>query len=126
MNPNTKRQIAQDFLEKCANGDSRVAFKQYVATKNFKHHNVYYKGDPETLMLAMEENDREMPDKIFKVLRTLEDGDLVAVHSHFRQNAEDLGWAVMHILRFEEGKIVELWDMSQAVPKDMPNEHGMF
>jgi len=126
MNPMTKKQIAKDFLMKCANGDSREAFKLYVATNSFKHHNVYFKGDAETLMLAMEENDREMPDKIFEIQRTLEDGDLVAVHSHFRENTEDLGWAVMHILRFEEGKIVELWDISQVVPKNMPNENGMF
>jgi predicted SnoaL-like aldol condensation-catalyzing enzyme len=34
--------------------------------------------------------------------------------------------AVVHILRFEQGKIVEMWDVSQQVPKDSPNKLGMF
>jgi predicted SnoaL-like aldol condensation-catalyzing enzyme len=46
----------------------------------------------------------------------LEDGDLVAVHSRFRKKPNKLDWAVMHILRFEKEKIVDLWDFAQAVP----------
>jgi predicted SnoaL-like aldol condensation-catalyzing enzyme len=34
--------------------------------------------------------------------------------------------AVMHIMRFENDKIAELWDFGQPVPKDMVNENGMF
>ncbi|WP_200975199.1 nuclear transport factor 2 family protein [Echinicola sp. 20G] len=121
----TLKQTAQEFLTLCARGDSRKAFAQY-ASKNFIHHNAYFKGDAETLMVAMEENAQQMPHKIFEIKRTLEDGDLVAVHSHFRQDSKDLGAAVMHIFRFEGEKILELWDFSQPVPKDMPNENGMF
>jgi predicted SnoaL-like aldol condensation-catalyzing enzyme len=32
----------------------------------------------------------------------------------------------MHILRLKDNKIVEMWDFAQEVPKDMPNENGMF
>jgi len=125
MESKTYKDIAVDFLHSAAKGDAREAFQKYVAP-NFKHHNVYFKGDAETLMTAMEENAKQVPDKIFEVKRALEDGSLVAVHSHVRPAPEHLGYAVMHIFRFEEGKIAELWDFGQEVPAGMINENGMF
>ncbi len=121
----TKKEIAQVFLKLSAKGNSREAFRLY-AGQSFKHHNAYFKGDGNTLMIAMEEAHKLFPDKIFEIQRVLEDGDLVAVHPRVRQKPEELGAAVMHIFRFESEKIVELWDFGQAVPKDMVNENGMF
>jgi len=34
--------------------------------------------------------------------------------------------AVVHIFRFENGKVVELWDLGQQMIKDSPNENGLF
>ena len=121
----TKKEIAQDFLKLAAKGESRKAFQLYVA-EVFKHHNAWFKGDGETLMLAMEENAGINPDKVFEIQRALEDGNLVAVHSRVRQTPDDLGAAVVHIFRFDNDKIVELWDLGQAIPEDMENENGMF
>lgn len=120
-----KKKTAGDFLKLASKGQSREAFKLY-AGQGFKHHNVYFKGDGDTLMTAMEEAAKKNPDQIFEIQRTLEDGDLVAVHSHVRPNPNDLGFAVIHIFRFDADKIVELWDFGQAVPADMINENGMF
>ena len=117
--------IAQEFLQLTAIGDSRKAFALYVG-KEFKHHNVYFKGDAETLMVAMEESAKANPDRIFEIQRALEDGNLVAVHSRVRQNPSDLGVALIHVFRFEIDKIVELWDLGQAVPENSVNENGMF
>lgn len=121
----TKKEMAQHFLKLASEGKSREAFKLYVG-KDFKHHNVYFKGDANTLMIAIEEDAKMNPDKIFEIQRAMEDGDLVAVHSRFRQNPNDLDWAVMHIFRFENDKIVELWDFAQASPAEIINENGMF
>jgi len=77
-------------------------------------------------MTAMDENARQNPEKRLDVLRALEDGDLVAVHSHVRQKPDDRGAAVVHIFRFNGNRIVELWDLGQAVPPDAVNSSGMF
>jgi predicted SnoaL-like aldol condensation-catalyzing enzyme len=77
-------------------------------------------------MSAMEENARQNPHKVLEVQRALEDGDLVAVHSHVRQSPDDRGGAVVHIFRFEKDRVVELWDVGQAIPESSPNAHGMF
>jgi predicted SnoaL-like aldol condensation-catalyzing enzyme len=120
-----KKEVATEFLNLCAKGKSREAFGLFVG-ENFKHHNVYFKGDGETLMLAMEENAKQNPNKIFKIKHALEDGNLAAVHSHVRQNSSDLGVAVIHIFRFGNDKIIEMWDFGQVVTENMINENGMF
>lgn len=119
----TRKQIAEDFLRLAASGNPRKAFELYVAN-DFKHHNAYFKGDAHSLMIAMEESARTSPNKVFEIQRSLEDGELVAVHSHVQQ--ERLDAAVIHIFRFRENKIVELWDFGQQVPQESPNENGMF
>lgn len=121
----TKKEIAKDFLTLASSGQSRKAFELYVSD-NFKHHNVWFKGDGETLMTAMEENAKKTPVKVFEIQRALEDGDLVAVHSHVKPTPNDLGAAVIHIFKFDNDKISELWDFGQAVPENMINENGMF
>jgi len=50
----------------------------------------------------------------------------VVTHSRVQQKPSDLGAAVVHIFRCENGKIVELWDLGQPVPEESPNQYGMF
>jgi predicted SnoaL-like aldol condensation-catalyzing enzyme len=125
MKMKSKKEIAVEFLTLCAKGKSKEAFNSF-ADDNFKHHNAFFKGDSRTLMLAMEENAKNNPNKILKIKHALEDKNLVAVHSHVRQNPKDLGAAVIHIFRFQNNSIVELWDFGQPIPKNIINENGMF
>jgi predicted SnoaL-like aldol condensation-catalyzing enzyme len=119
------RQRAIDFLKLASKGNAKEAFSKYVS-KNFKHHNIYFKGDGESLMIAMEDNAMKNPNKSFDIKRSLQDGDLVATHSHVRQKPGDPGAAVVHIFRFEGNKIAELWDLGQPVPLETVNENGIF
>lgn len=125
MSTNDFKQIATDFLMLASKGSPREAFSKY-AGKNFKHHNIYFKGDRESLMIAMEDNAMRNRNKICDIKRALQDGDLVALHSHIRQKPGDPGAAVVHIFRFENNEIAELWDLGQAVPLETVNENGIF
>lgn len=58
--------------------------------------------------------------------RALADGDLVVVHSHMTLFPGDRGTAVTDIVRLEKGKIVEHWDVLQAVPETSANGNTMF
>src|SRR5262245_50267936 len=104
----TLKDAAIDFLRLASSGKVQKAFQLYIG-QDFKHHNPYFGGDGQTLMVAMEDNARKNPDKTLEVKRSLEDGDLVAVHSHVKQKRDDSGAAVVHIFRFENKYIVELW-----------------
>ena len=125
MKTKSQKEIAKKFLTLCAKGKSQEALDLFAA-KNFKHHNAFFKGDAKTLILAMEENARQNPNKTFEIKHALEDKNIVAVHSHVRQIPKDLGAAVIHIFRFKNNRIAELWDFGQAVPENMINENGMF
>jgi predicted SnoaL-like aldol condensation-catalyzing enzyme len=116
---------AISFIRLVGAGKVREAYDRHVGA-NFRHHNASFHGDRESLMKAMEENAVRNPNKLLDVKRTLEDGNYVAVHSHIRQNPQDLGGAAVHIFRFEKDRIAEFWDIGQAIPPDSPNEFGMF
>jgi predicted SnoaL-like aldol condensation-catalyzing enzyme len=121
----SRKQTAVSFLRLAASGNAHEAFDRYVGA-GFRHHNAYFRGDAESLMRAMDKNAAENPGKTIEFHRTLEDGDFVAVHSRVQHTISDPGAALVHIFRFQEDLIVELWDIAQEVPKDCPNEHGMF
>lgn len=118
-----QKEIAQHFLTLAANGNPKEAFALYVAT-DFIHHNAYFKGDRQSLIEAMEEAAIKQPNKKFEIQRVLEDGELVAVHSKVVK--EDMEIAVVHIIKFENDKIVELWDVGQVVLDEKINENGLF
>ena len=69
MSINDHKQIATDFLMLASKGKSRDAFSRYV-DRDFRHHNIYFKGDGESLMIAMEDNADK---RIFLIKKNYED-----------------------------------------------------
>ncbi|MGH8527328.1 MAG: nuclear transport factor 2 family protein [Gammaproteobacteria bacterium] len=120
-----RKDVAVSFLRQAASGRVREAYDKHLS-KGFRHHNPFFAGNAEALMAGMEENARQNPHKQLDVLHALEDGDLVAVHSHVRQKPDDRGASVMHLFRFEGDRIAELWDIGQPVPAESVNTYGMF
>lgn len=121
----SKKDIAKSFLQLASSGKVREAYDQYVSP-NFRHHNPYFKGDRESLLVAMEEDAVTNPNKFLAVQHAFEDGNLVAIHSRQEREQDGSDIAVVHIFRFEDDRIVELWDVGQPAPKASPNENGMF
>jgi predicted SnoaL-like aldol condensation-catalyzing enzyme len=122
--PNLK-DAAMEFLRLVASGNIREAYSKHVCPE-FRHHNPFFRGDAESLIVAMEENAAINPDKVLEILHALQDGKLVAVHSRVTLKPGDPGVAVVHVFRFQGNHIAELWDIVQAVPENSPNEYGMF
>ena len=121
----SRKDAAVEFLNLVASGNVREAFSRHVGP-GFRHHNAYFRGDANSLMVAMEENAVANPDKALEVHLSLEEGDLVAVFSRVQHNRAELGFALVHIFRFKGDRIAELWDVAQQVPEHSPNENGMF
>ncbi|PDT02304.1 hypothetical protein CO666_21290 [Rhizobium chutanense] len=61
-----------------------------------------------------------------EIVRSAADGDLVWLHVHATNGADDRGEAIVDIFRVKDGKIVEHWDVIQAVPKEAANKNTMF
>ena len=116
---------AVSFLQLASSGKVREAFEKYIGN-GFRHHNPFFEGSAGALQAGMEENARQSPDKVFTILRTVSEGDFVVTHSHVQQNPDQRGAVVVHTFRFENGHIVELWDVGQPIPESSPNQNGMF
>lgn len=54
------------------------------------------------------------------------EGDPVMLHAHAVREPGRLGTAIVDIFRVENGKIVEHWDVIQAVPEKAANQNTMF
>lgn len=125
MAPITLKEKAVDFLQRIVAGDIRGAYEEY-AGEGFRHHNPWFAGDADSLRAGMEEDEARNPGKRLDVRLLLEEGNHVAVHSRLRRGASDPDIAVVHIFRFESGRIDELWDVAMAAPDKILNENGMF
>ncbi|HWW11503.1 MAG TPA: nuclear transport factor 2 family protein [Brevundimonas sp.] len=69
---------------------------------------------------------RENPQSRVTIHRVIADGDLVALHLHSQETPDDPGRAIVDIFRVENGKIVEHFDVIQAVPATTANGNTMF
>ncbi|RPI04972.1 MAG: nuclear transport factor 2 family protein [Ignavibacteriae bacterium] len=113
------------FLQLVVAGKTREAYSSFVS-RDMRHHNIAFAGDAESLERAMREDNSLFPQKVLEVKHVIEDGSLVAVHSHIRMKSEEPGYATVHIFRFEDNHIVEMWDIVQVVPENSPNKNSMF
>jgi predicted SnoaL-like aldol condensation-catalyzing enzyme len=121
----SNKDAAVAFLQLAASGQVSEAYSRFVGI-GFRHHNPYFEGSAQALQAGMAENALQNPDKVLEVKRVIAEGEFVVTHSHVRQRPGDIGAAVVHIFRFEHGRIVELWDLGQALLEESPNEYGMF
>jgi predicted SnoaL-like aldol condensation-catalyzing enzyme len=124
--PVPKREIALGFLNQVMIGRISEAFEKYIAREGFRHHNPYFRGDRESLKAAMMEAKRNFPKSTLEVKHVFEDANLIAVHSRVQHSPDTPEIAVVHIFRIDRQKISELWDVGVQMPKDSPNENGLF
>lgn len=118
--------VAVEFMELAINDQQPQEATDRYMGDTFIQHNPQNPDGPEAFVSWATGLIATFPDVNVDVKRTLSDGDLVSVHSHFTLFPGDLGFAVVDIFRFENGEIVEHWDVSQAVPETSANDNTMF
>lgn len=104
--------------------DSEKALS-YIGTKYIQHNPIAPDGT-EGLKGLINFLKQKYPERKSSIKRVIAQGDLVVLHVHSKNTPEDRGNAIMDIFRLEGGKIVEHWDVIQAVPEKAANTNSMF
>jgi predicted SnoaL-like aldol condensation-catalyzing enzyme len=66
------------------------------------------------------------PNSHSTIVKSFVDGDYVILHVHAVREPGTRGNAIADIFRLENGKIVEHWDVTQAVPEKTASGNPMF
>jgi predicted SnoaL-like aldol condensation-catalyzing enzyme len=123
---NPKAQKAIAFLDMVFNKKKvKEGFDTYVGDKYIQHNPIAADGK-EAAITVLGHVLQQMPGWSYEFKHAYVDGDIAIVHSLVKRDANDRGSAVVDIFRFERGKVVEHWDVIQAVPEKSANNNTMF
>jgi predicted SnoaL-like aldol condensation-catalyzing enzyme len=103
----------------------KEGFDKYVGDKYIQHNPIAPDGK-EPAVEILGKALVALPGWTYEFKHAYVDGDIAIIHSHVRMKADDRGMAVIDIFRFEKGKIVEHWDVVQAIPEKSANNNTMF
>jgi predicted SnoaL-like aldol condensation-catalyzing enzyme len=120
---NKKTVIA--FYDAAINDKDFAAASAYMGDKYIQHNPLAADG-PEGLQAFLGFAKENLGGFKVEFKRVLADGDFVIVHAHAKNGPDDRGSAVMDIFRLENGKVVEHWDVIQAIPETAQNNNTMF
>ena len=104
------------------NGGELAKALSLYADQNYVQHNPHI-GDG-VKPLSELSNAGKLPQRCYDIKFVLAQNDLVWVYSKVTE--KDAVNAVVDMFRVRDGMMVEHWDVSQAVPNDMPHDNGMF
>ncbi|AWG20760.1 hypothetical protein FFWV33_03995 [Flavobacterium faecale] len=125
MNLDQNKQNAIAFYKMAYEGNPVQAVALYVG-EDYIQHNPMVGDGPQAFIAYFERMQKEFPVKTIEFVRTIAEGDLVALHTHQVWPDED-EYVTMDFFRFsEDGKIVEHWDSIQQIPKTALNANKMY
>lgn len=116
------RRMIASMINLAWNGGEVAKALSLYADENYVQHNPYI-GDG-VKPLTERANAGKLPQRCYDIKFVLTQNDLVWVYSKVTET--DSVNAVVDMFRVRDGKMVEHWDVSQAVPSDMPHDNGMF
>ena len=102
----------------------REAF-EYLVADNYRQHNPSIPDGPEPAIEVLTPKFDGSPDSTFEIQRILVDGNLAMVHVKASGPGRPDA-AVADIYRFEDGRIVEHWDVLQPMPANPVHDHPLF
>jgi predicted SnoaL-like aldol condensation-catalyzing enzyme len=123
INQNKENAIA--FYKMAYNGNPRTAVELFVGD-DYVQHNPLVGDGKEAFIDYFEEMAKIYADKSIEFVRSIAEGNLVALHTHqtWPGNEE---YVTMDFFRFDNnGKIIEHWDAMQEIPADSANGNSMY
>ena len=119
-----KRNVLE-FYDKALNQKDFAAASKYLGPAYIQHNQNAADG-PEGLKGFIQFLRDKFPSAHSEIKRVFADGDYVILHVHAVREAGSRGVAIVDIFRLENGKIVEHWDVHEAIAEKAANPNGMF
>lgn len=119
------RRLVVDFYNDFFN-KHQVVEASKVVDPSYKQHNPQVPDGKAPFVNFFTDYFKKNPDATSQIVRSAVDGDLVWLHNHSKSGPDDRGRAIVNIFRVKDGKIVEHWDVIQAVPEQAANGNSMF
>jgi predicted SnoaL-like aldol condensation-catalyzing enzyme len=125
MNLEQNKKHAIAFYKMAYEGNPKNAIESYVGNYYIQHNPDVADGK-QGFIDYFERMHQEYPEKAIKFVRSIAEGDLVAMHTHQTWPGNDQ-YITMDFFRFDSnGKICEHWDSIQQIPKDSANPNTMY
>jgi predicted SnoaL-like aldol condensation-catalyzing enzyme len=119
------RRLVADFVHVFyEERDVRRAFEQYVSADYIQHNPNIPDGREAAIAALTPLFSRKEVE--LQVRHVVVDGDMAVVHLFAREGTAARGAAVADVFRLSHGRIVEHWDILQAIPENPINPHPMF
>jgi predicted SnoaL-like aldol condensation-catalyzing enzyme len=119
------RETVLKFYEAGLNRKDAEAALQYVG-KRYVQHNPNAADGPDGFRKFVAFLREKYPNSHSEIVSSFVDGNFVILHVHAVREPGTLGNAIVDIFKLEDGKIVEHWDVTQAIPEKTASGNAMF
>jgi predicted SnoaL-like aldol condensation-catalyzing enzyme len=105
-------------------GDKDISSIDRYIGNTYIQHNPYLADGKEALKDACKEWFKGAKKDTVDIRQIAADGNLVFIHTRSHSGGKTI--SVIDIFRIDNGKIVEHWDVGEAIPEKAANSHPMF
>jgi predicted SnoaL-like aldol condensation-catalyzing enzyme len=119
-----KRLVLAFYAQVIGRKDFDAGRKYMAAT--YKQHSPYATDGHAGLAAFVKFFKENFPNHHYEVKKVIAEGDMVVLHLHGMGGMNPWGEQVVDFFRVKDGKVVEHWDVIQAIPEKSENPNGVF
>jgi predicted SnoaL-like aldol condensation-catalyzing enzyme len=119
------KRLVLTMYEKLIGQKNFAAARPYLGDV-YKQHSPYATDGHDGVAAFVAMFKRDFPNHRYDVKKVIAEGDYVVLHLHGQHGPNPNGESVVDMFRIENGKVVEHWDVIQAIPDKVENSNTMF
>jgi predicted SnoaL-like aldol condensation-catalyzing enzyme len=119
------KKLVLDFYQTIIGNKDYEGARRYMGAE-YRQHAPYATDGHAGVAEWVRKMKENFPQHHYEVKKVIAEGDLVVLHLHGMSGLYPFGESVIDIFRIENGKVVEHWDVIQAIPETADNANTMF
>lgn len=117
--------LAVGFYNAALNEKDWEKAESYIGDR-YRQHSIYMEDGRAGFKGLIDRLIREFPENLGEIRQSFADGDMVVLHLHVTRTRETPGWTVIELMRLENEKVVEHWDIFEPVPATSANSNTLW